>query len=301
MARCWIARPHVKLPEVSEPIEEQAPPPPKVSVVVTSCNRAAQLRRCLEALEHSEARGQMEIIVADNGSTDGSAQLEDDFPQARFIRIPRNFGLTKAMNLGLRGAQGEYIFFLHEDTEVSPETVRDLAARLDTDAEVTAVAPMLVTARGNPAPQLGHFPPDGNWRPVFDAGQAGLPQNPQPIPADYARGAALMIRRFFLTAMREIDQRYGQFGSDADLCFQIRRAGKKILVLPHLRAVHSGGPDSPLKEADMRLGIARWTAKYYGFAAGLKARIAATLSTLVRGRFSAFRYILIGQKIDGTQ
>jgi GT2 family glycosyltransferase len=287
---------------VPEPTEKQEPKPPKASVVVVSCNRVEMLRRCLESLERSEARDQMEILVVDNGSSDGSAQLEAEFPAQQFIRIPRNFGLTKAMNLGVRAAHGDYIFFLHEDTEVSsPETVRDLAAKLDADADVTAVAPMLVTAHGNPAPQIGKLPPDGTWRPVFDAGQAGMPENPQPIPVDYTRGAALMIRKFFLTAMREIDERYGQYGSDADLCFQIRRAGKKILILPHLRVLHEGGPDSALKQADTRVGIAAWKGKYHGFFALLKARAAAAIGALVRLQLSQFSYILSGQKIDGTQ
>jgi len=286
---------------VPETTEQQAPKPPKVSAVVVSHDRAALLRRCLEALERSEAREQMEIVVVDNGSMDGSAELEHDFPKARFIRIPRNFGLTKAMNLGLRAAQGEYIFFLHDDTEVSPETVSQLAARLDADTDVTAVCPMLVTARGNPAPQLGKFPPDGTWRPVFDAGQAGMPVNPQPIEVDYARGAAFMMRKFFLSAMRQIDERYGQFGSDADLCFQIRRAGKKILVVPQIRTVHQGGADSALKDADVRIGIAGWMAKYYGVAAGVKARIGAVFSAFGHFRLGELKYLVMGQKVDGTQ
>ena len=116
-----------------EPKEKEAPQPLKASVVVVSCNRIELLRRCLTALELSEAREQMEIIVVDNGSTDGSAQLEDEFRGATFIRIPRNFGLTKAMNLGLRAAQGSYVLFLHEDTEISPDTVRELAAKLDAE------------------------------------------------------------------------------------------------------------------------------------------------------------------------
>ena len=272
-----------------------------MSVIVVSCNRMARLRACLDALEASEAREQMEILVADNGSTDGSAQLEPEYPDVRFIRIPRNFGLTKAMNLGLRAAQGEFLFFLHEDTEVSKETVRELAARLDADPDATAVAPMLVTGNGNPAPQLGHLPPDGTWRPVFDADKSGMPETPPPVEVDYVRGAAFMIRRFFLTAMRQIDERYGQFGSDADICFQIRRAGKQILVLPHLRTVHHGGADSALKQADVQIGIARWRGKYYGFAAGLKARVAAALGALFGFRFGVFRHLVSGQKIDGTQ
>jgi GT2 family glycosyltransferase len=264
-----------------------------VSVVVVSYNRQPELRRCLEALSASEAPEQMETIVVDNGSTDGSAQLEPEFPQARFIRIPRNFGLTKAMNLGWRAAQGDYIFFLHEDTEVSPDTVRVLAARLDSDTEVTAVSPVLVSAEGKSAPQVGNLPPDGTFRPISDTGQ--------PLSVDYARGAALMIRKFFLSAMREIDERYGQYGSDADLCFQIRRAGKKVLILPNVRTVHHGGADSTLKQADTQLGISKWQGKYYGLMAGSKARIGATLGALARFQLGLFKYVISGQKIDGTQ
>jgi GT2 family glycosyltransferase len=286
---------------VKEPAEQQAPKPPKVSVVVVSHNREGRLRRCLESLAASVNPAEMETLVVDNGSTDGSAELESEFPATRFIRVPRNFGLTKAMNLGWRSAQGEYVFFLHEDTEVSPDTVSGLAAKLDADTDVTAVAPMLVTANGNPAPQLGHLPPDGNWRPVFDSSQVGMPENPAPVPVDYVRGAALMIRRFFLSAMREIDERYGQYGSDADLCFQIRRAGKKILILPSLRAVHHGGADSALKRADTELGISRWLGKYYGMVAGIKARTTSTLGALARLQLGVFRYVLSGQKIDGSQ
>src|SRR6185295_7783987 len=140
-----------------------------------SHNRQAELRRCLKALAASDTPAEMETIVVDNGSTDGSAQMEPEFPNTRFIRIPRNFGLTKAMNLGWRSAQADYVLFLHEDTEVAPDTVGKVAAQLDADNDVTAIAPMLVTANGNPAPQVGQLPPDGTWRPVFDSGQAGMP------------------------------------------------------------------------------------------------------------------------------
>ena len=154
------------------------------------------------------------------------------FPRARFIRIPRNFGLTKALNLGVRGSEAEYVFFLHEDTEVFPETARLLAGLLDAQPDAGAVCPLLVDAEGKPAPQLGKFPPDDTWRPAEPGAD--------PMPVDYPRGAALMMRRFFFTAIRQIDERYGQFGSDADLCFQIRRAGKRSCWSPQARARHEG-------------------------------------------------------------
>ena len=88
------------------------------SLAVVSHNRIEWLRRCLRAVEGSEERERLQVIVVDNGSLDGSAQLDDEFPQVQFIRLPKNFGLTKALNLGWRAADSPYVFFLHEDTEV---------------------------------------------------------------------------------------------------------------------------------------------------------------------------------------
>ena len=252
------------------------------------------MQRAIEALERSEARQAIEIVVVDNGSTDGSQQLENDYPRARFIRIPRNFGLTKALNLGVRGSEGEYIFVQHEDTEVFPETVRILAEILDKQPDVGAACPLLVDAEDRPAPQLGRFPPDDTWRPAAPG--------PDPVAVDYARGAAMMIRRFFYTAMRQIDERYGQFGSDADICFQVRRAGKKVLVVPAARARHEGrAAESPLRQADQKQGTAAWIGKYGGFWSGLRAQIGAVFGALGSLEFGIVKYLLSGQKIDGSQ
>jgi N-acetylglucosaminyl-diphospho-decaprenol L-rhamnosyltransferase len=271
-----------------------APNPPKVSALVVSYNRKDFLRRALDALESSEDREAIEVVVVDNGSSDGSQELESAYPRARFIRIPRNFGLTKALNLGVRGSQGEYLFFLHDDTEVFPDTVRLLMTALDAQSDAGAVCPLLVNADGAPAPQLGQLPPDGTWR-------AAVP-GADPIPVEYARGAALMVRRFFLTAMRQIDESYGQFGSDADLCYQIRRSNKKILLLPQARARHTGNDsESPLREADRTQGTAAWIGKYQGWWSGTRARIAAIFGALVSFRIGVLKLLLAGQKIDGTQ
>jgi GT2 family glycosyltransferase len=262
--------------------------------LVVSHSRAARLRRCLESLEQADSRDTLEIIVVDNGSTDGSAQLENDFPKSRFIRLPKNFGLTKALNIGIRAASTEYILLLHDDTEVSPDAVRLLTEVLDANAEAAAACPLLVDERGNPAPQLGTLPPEDNYRPASPGGS--------PEPVDYPRGAALMVRAFFLRAMRQIDERYGQFGSDADLAQQIHRGSKKILLVPAARVVHHGREgEQAIRKADFFLGRAVWIRKYQGFGPGIGARIGSTIGALLSFRFGEFRYTAAGQKVDGTQ
>ena len=275
--------------------QEQEKRPPRVSVVVVSRNRAALLRRCLESLEKSEGRETLQIVVVDNGSSDGSAQLDTDFPQAQFIRLPKNFGLTKAMNLGWRAADAEYVFFLHDDAEVEPGAAIRLAETLDANPSAAAACPLLVDDEGRPAPQLGALPPDGQWL-------AAEPSLSQPEPVEYPRGAALMMRVYVIRAVRQIDERYGQFGGDADLAAQILRASKKILLDPAARVRHQGSAAySALERADFLLGRAVFMGKYLGFAAGLRARLAAVVGPLLSFRFGELRYTVAGQKIDGTQ
>jgi GT2 family glycosyltransferase len=263
--------------------------------VVVSHNQAERLRRCLDSLDASEARDRLQIIVVENGSSDGSGQLESDFPLVQWIRLPKNFGLTKAWNLGWRAADAEYVFFLHADTEVDPSAIPRLAETLDANLEAVAVCPLLVDSEGRPAPQLGSFPPDWHWRPAQPVGE-------EPFAVDYPRGAALMVRVFYIKAIRQIDERYGQFGADADLAMQIRRASRKILLVPHARVRHFGRDSYPsVERADFLLGRSVFLGKYLGFGAGLQARLGAVFGPLLGFRIGELKYTLPGQKIDGNQ
>jgi GT2 family glycosyltransferase len=278
-----------------EPQPVEQPPPLRASLAVVSHNRIAWLRRCLRAVEGSEERERLQVIVIDNGSLDGSAQLDDEFPRVQFIRLPKNFGLTKALNLGWRAADSPYVFFLHEDTEVEPSAARRLADVLDANPQAAGACPLLIGEDGLPAPQLGTLPPDGAWRPAEPAGA-------EPFAVEYARGAALMMRVTAIKAIRQIDERYGQFGSDADLAEQVRRASKQILLVPEARVRHHGQDGYTTEEqADFLLGRAVFLGKYQGFLAGLKARIGAILGPLMRLQLGQLKYTVPGQKIDGTK
>ena len=299
-------------PQPSEEPQEQpeAPKPVRVTALVVSHNRADLLRRAIESLERSAEREKLEILVVDNGSTDGSTQLEGEFPNARFIRMPRNFGLTKAINIGVRGAAGEFIFILHEDTEVSPDTARSLATVLETQSDVGAACPLLVTPDGAPAPQIADLPVHGQttiaWSPADPTGGERT--------VGYAHGGAIMFRSFFLRAMRQIDERYGTFGPDAELCFQVRRSGKRVLLVPSTRVVHHDGREldargRALRNADFQLGLALYLRKRYGLVRGLLFRVGAVLEAFCgllilrdfRYHVALFGALWTGQKIDGTQ
>ncbi len=263
--------------------------------MVVSYNRSALLRRSIESLEACEGRDRLQIIVIDNGSSDGSAQWDSEFPKVQFVRLPKNFGLTKAMNIGWRAADAPYVFFLHDDTAVEPAAINRLADVLDATPDAAAVCPLLVDAEGRPAPQLGDLPPDGVWRPAEISGE-------NPAAVEYPRGAALMMRVILIKAVRQIDEHYGQFGGDADLAAQIHKASKKILLVPTARAQHQGSAGYSTDErADFLLARAVFLEKYRGFSAGFQARLAAIFGSLFGFRFGEFTRIVSGQKIDGTQ
>jgi len=166
---------------------------------------------------------------------------------------------------------------------------------LDARDDAAAVCPLLVDEQGRPAPQLGRLPPDGEWRPAEVAAT-------EPVAVEYPRGAALMMRVRLITAIRQIDERYGQFGADADLAAQIGRASKKILLVPEARVRHTGSEGyNTAERADFLLARAAFLGKYRGFAAGLQARIGASLGALFGFRFGELSRTVSGQKIDGTQ
>ncbi len=274
---------------------EQEKAPPRVSVVVVSYNRVGPLRKCLQSIENSQLREALQVILVDNGSSDGSAQLDSEFPHVQFIRLPKNFGLTKALNLGWRAADAPYVFFLHDDTEIAPDAISLLADVLDANADVAATCPLLVNEEDRPAPQLGNLPPDNHWQPASVS-------DGEPVPVRYPRGAAFMMRVSLIKAIRQIDEHYGQFGGDADLAAQILRSSKKILLVPAARVRHHGSPAyNDFEEADFLLARSVFIGKYQGFAAGLRARLASIFGPLFRFRFGVLKFTIGGQKIDGSQ
>ena len=107
------------------------------------------MRQSLTAL--TQPGSELQIIVVDNGSRDGSASLDDEFPNVRFSRLPRNFGLTRALNIGIRAADGDYILLLHDDVLIEPAAVTALAEFLENRPDVGAVCPYLNGPAGAPA------------------------------------------------------------------------------------------------------------------------------------------------------
>jgi len=277
-------------PEAELAAPSGAPQTKRATVVIVSFNRAAQLKQLLAGLGESH-----QIIVVDNGSTDGALDLEALYPAARFIRLPRNFGLTKALNLGVRAADAELVLLLHDDVRIAGDAVGLLADAMESRPDAGAVCPLLTTATGEPAPQVRSLPTPALPDPSL-----------KPATADTAECisiAAMMVRGSFLRAMRYFDESYGAYGSELDLCWQLQHAQKKILILRDVRATHDASP-SPVKPeklaGDRVAGTATFLGKRHGMVAGVLYRLKKGLAGLFTFRFSVAAGAFSGTKIDGT-
>jgi GT2 family glycosyltransferase len=239
-----------------------------------------------------------QVLVVDNGSQSGAYSLDEEFPAVRFIRLPKNFGQTKALNIGIRAAEGAYILLLHDDTIISGDAVTELADYLEAHTEAGAVAPLLLTAAGEPAPQVRDLPTPSDPDPLFRPAESGAE-----IAAPCVSGAALMVRSFFLRALRQIDERYGNYGSEIELCMQVRRANRKTIILREATAVHES-LKSPMTRSslagDRVAGIAVYLGKHHGFVSGVLYRLQCGLSGLFTFNFKVVAGALAAVKIDGT-
>ena len=284
--------------------------PPQVSVLITSFNSVVPLRRSLAALEASEARDCMEILVVDGGSRDGSAAVDTDFPGVTVMRLPRYFGATKMRNIGVRTAKGEYILFLSPTVLVRPDTVRLLADAMETSPELGAVSPLVLDGAGQPARQLMPLPTPlnigeaagGNLSEIAAAAGEGA------LDVDIPTFKALMTRRQTIAGMNYLDERFGEAWSDVDLCYKLRKAGKKIQVLRDVRADEA--PDGLWRPstsvaaafaADRAVGASRFAGKHFSGLMGAQLRATTLLKALGSGQLSAFTRIANGQIIDGTE
>lgn len=277
------------------------PDPPRVTVLIVTRNQASALRRCLEALHRTTILDQIEIIVVDNGSTDGSNVIQDDFEKVTYLKLPKNFGWTKAANIALRSSLAEFILFLDPRVELAPDAIETMAAQVSDQSDAAAVTAALTTPDGAPARVIRTLPVPADMRPALTALSA-IPT--EPLPVAFPGVFALLIRKPFLKGMNFLDERYGELWADAEIAAQVKRAGRKILLLPAAAGVfHESDAPPPLPpsllNADFEQGAATYLSKHFG--GGMGRRVTAALGALGTLQIGLFTNLISGQKIDGSQ
>jgi GT2 family glycosyltransferase len=283
---------------------------PKIAAIIVANNQAAALRRAIAALERSEHREQLEILVVDCASDDSTAAVAEEFPGITMQRLPENFGATKALNIATRTARAEYLFLLSPDLEVAPDTVARLAEKLDAETGVIAACPLLVDGQGKLVMRTRQFPDRQSLADVRGGGELAWTPIPEEALAQersavlYPGREALLVRKQFVAGMNYFDERFGEYWADADLAIKIRKAGRKLEMYPAIRATWHAPAEADANDtvhkSDRILGAAALLSKHEGFFAGFGFRMAAMLGALTRFDFPLLAALAGGKKV-GSQ
>ncbi|MDI7274752.1 MAG: glycosyltransferase family 2 protein [Anaerolineae bacterium] len=231
---------------------------PDLSVIIVSWNTAPLLRACLDSIRQHSTGVSTQIIVVDNASDDGSAEMvAGRYPGAVLISNASNLGYARANNQGISRASGRYVLLLNSDTEVRAGALAAMVAYMDGHPQVGAAGPRLIGPDGTIQRSYDLFP----LRPWQMAWQKGLdviwPGNAltrrgrigrwdptRPLAVDWLVGAALLVRGDVIALVGGLDERFWMYGEDLDWCYRIRRTGWQVHYLPQAAVYHRHGGSS---------------------------------------------------------
>ncbi len=213
---------------------------PALSIVLVGWNNKAYLDPCLKSLYEFEMKNTFDVIVVDNGSTDGSQQmLAEKYPQVTIIQNPGNVGLGKASNQGIEATAGRYILLLNNDTIVNGPSFDAMVDFLDKNPKTGAVGGKLLNPDGTIQAGYNYF--SSLYQELLVATRVGefiRPGYPAVMDAnqiksvDWLGSACLMVRRSALDKVGLLDEGYFIYGDEADLQYRLKKAGWEVHFLP---------------------------------------------------------------------
>jgi N-acetylglucosaminyl-diphospho-decaprenol L-rhamnosyltransferase len=219
---------------------------PELAVIIVNRNGRIFLPRCLRSLRECGRGRDWEIIVADNASDDGSAELmADSFPEVKLLPTGGNLGFAKANNMALGETRSPFILFLNPDTAVFEGAVECLLEVLRRNPETGACGPRLIL--GDHTNQVSFGGTVSFFRELFQKAvlnpyyKKRLEALRRPREVGWVSGACLLARREAVDQAGGFDEDFFLYFEDIDLCRRMALRGWRILFVPAARVFHEGG------------------------------------------------------------
>jgi hypothetical protein len=245
-----------------------------IAVCIINYNTRELLRECLHSVLIQNAD---EIIVVDNASTDGSAEMmKSEFPSIPLVALEKNVGFGAASNRGIKNCRSEHIFLLNADARMNPGSLQALNRYLETHLHVSMIGPRVLNPDGTlqtscfyyPTPphvflyisgfyKLIHHLPILKKRSLQKVGS----QNARPVP--WILGAALAFRRETLETLGGFDESFFLYFEEVDLCYRLSLQGKPIHFVPEAEVVHVGAASTTQKQTWSYIEFFRSLARFY--------------------------------------
>jgi GT2 family glycosyltransferase len=249
-----------------QPAERSEGVPIDLTVIIVSFNTRDMTLACLRSVREQTRGISFEVIIAENASTDGSADaIAAEFPAYRLMRLEKNIGFAAGNNAAARVARGEFLLLLNPDTLVLDGAIQKLLAfaRARPEARIwggrtlwgdRTLNPTSCWARATPwsvlCQGLGLSALFRRW-PLF---------NPESMPGwkrdseravDIVTGCFFMIERSFWNELGGFDPAFFMYAEEADMCLRARRLGARPRITPDATIVHFGGASEKVRAAKM--------------------------------------------------
>jgi GT2 family glycosyltransferase len=228
----------------------------KTAVVILNWNGLEYLRKFLPALTKHTTDPDTRLVVADNGSTDGSlAFLDEEYSQITTINLGQNYGFAGGYNRALSEVKAEYYLLLNSDIEVTERWLTPLVEFLDTHPGYAGVAPVLLDyfrkdtyeyagAAGGFIDRYGYTFCRGR---IFDRLEARQSDDMEPVDVFWTTGACMLIRAELFRQAGGFDDHFFAHMEEVDLCWRLKNMGYKFAVTGASAVYHVGGGTLPKK------------------------------------------------------
>ena len=236
----------------------------KLSIIILSFNTKKLILDCLKSVFADSQDLNLEVIVIDNASTDGSPQaVKSHFPQVKLIQNKTNLGFAQGNNQGINQSGVDYVLLLNSDTIIKPQALKRLVEFMDSHPQVGIAAPQLLNPDGSIQPNGGYLPRLSNimawmlliddlpwvrpWFPSYQLRSSHQFQTTRPL--GWVQGAAMVLRRQMLDQIGLLDEQIFMYAEDVDICYRAKQAHWQVMLAPQAQIIHLGFRSSSPQKA----------------------------------------------------
>jgi radical SAM superfamily enzyme YgiQ (UPF0313 family)/GT2 family glycosyltransferase/glycosyltransferase involved in cell wall biosynthesis/SAM-dependent methyltransferase len=216
-------------------------PQPDVSIIIPVFNNLNYTRQCITSLFTVKEKVNFEVIVVDNGSSDGTAEYLRQLPSpVRAITHTENLGFAKGCNAGAKAARGRYVVFLNNDTVAQPNWLSAMLDCAASDAAIGLVGNLQIYPDNGKVQQAGIVcGADRMLRSIYNNElSAEHPAVNKPREFQFVAGSCMLIEKTHFESVGGFDEAYLNSCEDVDLCMKVRATGRKVYYCPQSRILH---------------------------------------------------------------